>query len=80
MTASWYALQSKPNKEDSLFEQLENQGFEVFYPRIRVSPINPRAKKVTGLFPRLYVCTHRHRNSRDFDVQVDAFCSRNGIF
>ncbi len=51
MTASWYALQSKPNKEDSLFEQLENQGIEVFYPRIRVSPINPRAKKVKAYFP-----------------------------
>jgi len=51
MTAYWYALQSKPNKEDALFGQLENQGFEVFYPRIRVTPVNPRAKKIKAYFP-----------------------------
>jgi transcription antitermination factor NusG len=51
MATFWYALQSKPNKEDALFEQLENQGFEVFYPRIRVHPVNPRSKKVKAYFP-----------------------------
>ncbi len=51
MAASWYALQSKPNKEEALFEQLENQGYEVFFPRIRVSPVNPRAKKIKAYFP-----------------------------
>jgi transcription antitermination factor NusG len=51
MTAYWYAIQSKPNKEDALYQQLENQGVEVFYPRIRVSPVNPRAKKVKAYFP-----------------------------
>jgi transcription antitermination factor NusG len=51
MPASWYALQSKPNKEEALFEQLENQGYEVFFPRIRVSPVNPRAKKIKAYFP-----------------------------
>lgn len=51
MTAYWYALQSKPNKEEALFTQLENQGFEVFYPRIRVNPVNPRARKVKAYFP-----------------------------
>jgi transcriptional antiterminator RfaH len=51
MTAYWYALQSKPNKEDALFDQLENQGIEVFFPRIRVTPVNPRAKKVKAYFP-----------------------------
>jgi transcription antitermination factor NusG len=51
MAAYWYAIQSKPNKEDALFQQLESQGVEAFYPRIRVSPVNPRAKKVKAYFP-----------------------------
>lgn len=51
MAASWYALQSKPNKEDALNEQLLNQGIEVFYPRIRVNPVNPRARKIKPYFP-----------------------------
>lgn len=51
MTAYWYALQSKPNKEDALFEQLQNQGMQVYYPRIRVNPVNPRSKKIKAYFP-----------------------------
>ena len=51
MTAYWYALQSKPNKEDALFDQLQIQDFEVFFPRIRVNPVNPRAKKIKAYFP-----------------------------
>lgn len=51
MPASWYALQSKPNKEDALSEQLLHQGIEVFYPRIRVNPVNPRARKIKPYFP-----------------------------
>lgn len=51
MASYWYALQSKPNKEDALYDQLENQGFEAFYPRIRVTPVNPRSKKVKPYFP-----------------------------
>ena len=51
MAINWYAIQSKPNKEDALHKQLLNQDIEVFYPRIRVNPINPRAKKVKAYFP-----------------------------
>ncbi len=51
MSIDWYAIQSKPNKEDALFGQLENQGYEVFFPRIRVTPVNPRAKKIKAYFP-----------------------------
>ncbi len=51
MTSYWYALQSKPNKEDALYGQLQNQGHEVFFPRIRVNPVNPRAKKIKAYFP-----------------------------
>lgn len=51
MPTAWYAIQSKANKEEALYEQLENQGFDAFFPRIRVSPVNPRAKKVKAYFP-----------------------------
>ena len=51
MAINWYAIQSKPNKEDALHKQLLNQDIEVFYPRIRVNPVNPRAKKVKAYFP-----------------------------
>jgi transcription antitermination factor NusG len=62
MGAYWYVIQSKPNKEDALYQQLESQGIEVFYPRIRVSPVNPRAKKVKAYFPGyLFVLTDLQR-------------------
>lgn len=51
MTVYWYALQSKPNKEDALFDQLQTHGIEAFFPRIRVNPVNPRAKKIKAYFP-----------------------------
>lgn len=51
MTAYWYAIQSKTNKEEALYEHLLNQGFEVFYPRIKVNPVNPRARKIKPYFP-----------------------------
>jgi transcriptional antiterminator RfaH len=51
MTAYWYALQSKPNKEEALFQQLQLQGVEVYFPRIRVHPVNPRARKIKAYFP-----------------------------
>lgn len=51
MPINWYAIQSKPNKEDALYRQLLNQEFEVFFPRVQVNPVNPRAKKVKAYFP-----------------------------
>ena len=51
MTAYWYALQSKVNKEDALYGQLLSQGFDVYFPRIRVNPVNPRAKMIKPYFP-----------------------------
>jgi transcription antitermination factor NusG len=58
MAAYWYAMQSKPNKEEALYEQLLNQGFDVFYPCIRVHPVNPRSKKIKAYFPGyLFVLT-----------------------
>lgn len=51
MSLQWYVIRSKPRKEDVVWRQLQAQGFENFYPRIRVHPVNPRASKVKPYFP-----------------------------
>ena len=51
MSTHWYALRSKPRKEEVLWRQLKSQGYNVFYPRLRVNPVNPRASKVKPYFP-----------------------------
>jgi len=51
MSLSWYVLHSKPNKEDFLFSQLRHREIEVYYPRLRVDPVNPRSRKVKPFFP-----------------------------
>jgi transcription antitermination factor NusG len=51
MPVFWYALRSKPRKEDIIYRQLLTQGFEAFLPRIRVQPVNPRASKFRAYFP-----------------------------
>lgn len=51
MAFHWYALRSKPRKEDIVWRQCREQGYEVFYPRLRVQPVNPRARKVKAYFP-----------------------------
>jgi transcriptional antiterminator RfaH len=51
MALSWYVLHSKPNKEQFLFTQLQHREIETFYPRFRVEPVNPRARKVRPFFP-----------------------------
>lgn len=57
MTASWYVLHSKPNKEGLLREQLVVCKVETFYPCIRVRPVNPRSRKTRAYFPG-YVFVH----------------------
>lgn len=47
----WYAVQSHPNKEDFLWNQLRSHEIEVFYPRVRVQTVNPRARKIKPYFP-----------------------------
>ncbi len=47
----WYALHSKPRKEDALAQQLRSQGFDIYYPRILVQPANPRSRKIKPYFP-----------------------------
>jgi transcription antitermination factor NusG len=51
MSDYWYALRSKTRKEDVVWRQARDQGFEVFYPRLRVQPVNPRSRKVRPYFP-----------------------------
>jgi len=51
MSFSWYAIRSKTNKEDFLAGQLDAYGIEVYYPRIFVKTVNPRARKVRAYFP-----------------------------
>ena len=47
----WYAIQSKTRKEELLCEQLSLREIETFFPRIRVKPVNPRARKIKPYFP-----------------------------
>ena len=51
MPLHWYALRSKPRKEEVVGKQVRDRGIEVFLPRLRVHPVNPRAQKVKPYFP-----------------------------
>ncbi len=51
MPLAWYAINSHPNKENLLWKQLELRGFECYFPRIRVNPVNPRSRKIKPYFP-----------------------------
>jgi len=51
MSVSWYAMRSKPNKEEFLARQFEAHGITVYCPRVRVITINPRSRKVRPYFP-----------------------------
>lgn len=51
MPALWYALRIKPRKEDVVWRQVMQREMETFYPRLRVNPVNPRARKLRPYFP-----------------------------
>jgi transcriptional antiterminator RfaH len=51
MTKAWYALRTKPHKEESVRSQIDGREIESFYPRLRVNPVNPRARRVRPYFP-----------------------------
>jgi transcriptional antiterminator RfaH len=59
--AAWYVLHCKPQKENHVYAYLEAQAFEVFYPTIRIQPVNPRSSKVRPYFPR-YMFVHADLN------------------
>jgi transcription antitermination factor NusG len=51
MAVHWYALQTRALKEGFVAQQLEARAFPVFYPRLTVKPVNPRARTVRPFFP-----------------------------
>lgn len=51
MNIEWYALHSKPNKEELLWDQLNLHGVETYFPRVRVRAVNPRARQIRPYFP-----------------------------
>ena len=65
MTVAWYTLHVKPHKERFVFERLQSlehipvpanvsniaEQIEVFFPAVRVKPVNPRSAKVRPYFP-----------------------------
>lgn len=51
MPAKWYVLRSKPRKEDFLYGQLQVRKIKAYYPKVRVQPVNPRARKSKPYFP-----------------------------
>lgn len=51
MLKQWYAINSKPYKEEMLWQQLMAREIENFYPRIAVKPVNPRSRKIRPYFP-----------------------------
>ena len=51
MLPLWYAMRSKPCKEDFLWKQLCAREIECFFPRTRVRAKNPRGRKVLPYFP-----------------------------
>ncbi|MEM7336743.1 MAG: transcription termination/antitermination NusG family protein [Chloroflexota bacterium] len=51
MAKFWYALRVKPHKEKAVFQQLESQVIDLYFPQIKVKPKNPRANKFKPYFP-----------------------------
>jgi transcriptional antiterminator RfaH len=51
MALNWYALRTKPRKERFVCNQLREHQVEVFFPQLRVQPVNPRASKYKPYFP-----------------------------
>jgi transcription elongation factor/antiterminator RfaH len=47
----WYVIRSKPNRERVVLTQLLGQDLEVFYPSVRVNPVNPRSARERAYFP-----------------------------
>lgn len=61
MTEYWYALRTKPRKEQAVYRLLQEQEVEVFFPSVRVKPINPRASRIRPYFPG-YLFLHSDLN------------------
>lgn len=57
MVAQWYTIFCKPHKEAQVADYLRSQNIDVYYPVLRVKPVNPRASKIRAYFPR-YIFVH----------------------
>ena len=51
MSSKWYVIRSKPRRERFVHDQLSGQGLEVFYPAVKVHPVNPRSARERAYFP-----------------------------
>lgn len=51
MPARWYVLSTKPHKERAVCRLLESRDLEVYFPALRVKPVNPRSSKIRPYFP-----------------------------
>ena len=51
MALLWHVIRSKPNREDFLARELESRSVEVYFPRLRAHPVNPRARRFKPYFP-----------------------------
>lgn len=51
MAEYWYVLRTKPQKEQFVLQQLRVQAVTLYFPAVRVKPVNPRAAKIRPYFP-----------------------------
>lgn len=51
MGKQWYVIRSKPNKEFFLSNQLEQRKCDVFFPVLKIKPVNPRCRTIVPYFP-----------------------------
>lgn len=51
MQAHWYVLNVKPHKERIVNRFLRSKEVEVYFPTLRVQPVNPRASTIRPYFP-----------------------------
>ena len=57
MSRAWYVLRSKPHNEFALFAHLKAHQIDCYFPRIKVTPVNPRSAKERPYFSS-YIFIH----------------------
>jgi transcriptional antiterminator RfaH len=57
VSSKWYVIRTKPRRERFVHDQLSGQGLEVFYPAVKVHPVNPRSAHERAYFPS-YIFVH----------------------
>jgi transcriptional antiterminator RfaH len=51
MSFHWYVLRVKPHKERAVCGQLAMRNLDVYFPVLKVNPVNPRSAKERPYFP-----------------------------